>query len=74
MDVKAPGNFIYVVGNTYTELGGSHYFGIHGFIGNNAPNVVRPDEGKLTMERLSTAISIAASSVRVMTALKVGSA
>lgn len=56
MDVKAPGNSIYVVGNTYTELGGSHYFGIHGFIGNNAP-IVRPDEGKLTMERLSTAIS-----------------
>ena len=56
MDVKTPGNFIYVVGNTYAELGGSHYFGIHGFIGNNAP-VVRPDEGKLTMQRLSTAIN-----------------
>ena len=56
MDVKAPGSFIYVVGNTYTELGGSHYFGIHGFIGNNAP-IVRPDEGKLTMQRLSTAIN-----------------
>ena len=53
---KAPGNYIYVVGNTYPELGGSHYFGIHGFIGNNAP-IVRPDEGKLTMEKLSTAIS-----------------
>jgi len=56
MDVKAPGNYIYVVGNTYAELGGSHYFGIHGFIGNNAP-IVRPKEGKLTMERLSTAIN-----------------
>ena len=56
MDVKAPGNFIYVVGNTYAELGGSHYFGIHGYIGNSAP-IVRPDEGKLTMERLSTAIN-----------------
>lgn len=56
MDVKAPGNYIYVVGNTYPELGGSHYFGIHGFIGNSAP-IVRPDEGKPTMEKLSTAIS-----------------
>ena len=56
MDVKAPGNLIYVVGNTYAELGGSHYFGIHGYIGNSAP-VVRPDEGKQTMERLSGAIS-----------------
>ena len=55
MDVKTPGNAIYVVGNTYAELGGSHYYGIQGFIGNNAP-VVRPHEGKLTMERLSTAI------------------
>ena len=56
MDVKAPGNYIYVVGNTYAELGGSHYFGIHGFIGNNAP-IVRPDEGKPTMDKLSSAIS-----------------
>ncbi|MCE2399727.1 phosphoribosylformylglycinamidine synthase subunit PurL [Candidatus Poribacteria bacterium] len=55
MDVKSPGNFIYVVGNTYAELGGSHYFGIHDFIGNTAP-VVRPDEGKLTMNTLSAAI------------------
>ena len=56
MDAKTPGNFIYVVGNTYAELGGSHYFGIHGFIGNNAP-IVRTSEGKLTMERLSAAIN-----------------
>lgn len=56
MDVKTPGNYIYIVGNTYAELGGSHYFGIHGFIGNRAP-IVRPDEGKLTMEKLSTAIN-----------------
>jgi phosphoribosylformylglycinamidine synthase len=56
MDVKTPGNFIYVVGNTYAELGGSHYFNIHGFVGNTAP-VIRPSEGKLTMERLSTAIN-----------------
>ncbi len=56
MDVKAPGNFIYIVGNTYPELGGSHYFDIHGVIGNSVP-IVRTDEGKLTMETLSTAIS-----------------
>ncbi len=56
MDVKAPGNLIYVVGDTYAELGGSHYFGIHGFIGNNAP-VVRPDAAKRTMDRLSSAIN-----------------
>jgi len=55
MDAKAPDNYIYVVGNTYPELGGSHYFGIQGFIGNSAP-IVRPSEGQLTMETLSTAI------------------
>ena len=56
MDVKSPRNLIYVVGNTYAELGGSHYFGIHDFIGNTAP-IVRPSEGKLTMETLSAAIN-----------------
>ena len=55
MDVKKPGNLIYVVGNTFAELGGSHYFSIHGYIGNNAPTV-RTDEGRLTMQRLSSAI------------------
>ena len=55
MDIKKPGNLIYVVGNTYAELGGTHYFSIHDVIGNTAP-IVRPDEGKLTMETLSSAI------------------
>jgi len=55
MDVKSPGNLIYVIGNTYAELGGSHYFGIHSHIGNTAPQV-RPNDGKLTMNSLSFAI------------------
>ena len=55
MDAKSPGNRIYVIGNTYAELGGSHYYAIHGFIGNSAPKV-RPAEGKQTMEALSLAI------------------
>lgn len=56
MDVKSPGNHIYVVGNTYSELGGSHYFDIHDYIGNIAP-IVRTNEGKMTMETLSSAIN-----------------
>ncbi len=56
MDVKSPDNFIYVIGNTYLEMGGSHYFAIHGYIGNTAP-IVRTNEGKLTMETLSSAIN-----------------
>ena len=55
MDAKSPGNRIYVIGNTYAELGGSHYYAIHGFIGNRAPKV-RPAEGKRTMEALSLAV------------------
>jgi len=55
MDVKSPGNRIYVVGKTYAELGGSHYYAIHGFVGNSVPKV-RPAEGKRTMEALSLAI------------------
>ena len=55
MDAKSPGNRIYVIGKTYPELGGSHYYAIHGFIGNSAPQV-RPTEGKRTMEALSLAI------------------
>ena len=55
MDVKSPGNRIYVVGRTYAELGGSHYYAIHGFIGNSVPKV-RPSEGKRTMGALSLAI------------------
>ena len=56
MDVKSPGNLIYVVGNTYLEMGGSHYYAIHDYIGNIAPKV-RTDEGKLTMETLGAAIN-----------------
>ena len=55
MDVKSPGNRIYVIGKTYAELGGSHYYAIHDFIGNSAPKV-RPAEGKRTMEALSRTI------------------
>jgi phosphoribosylformylglycinamidine synthase len=56
MDLKSPGNLIYAVGKTYAELGGSHYYAIHGFIGNRVP-VVRPDEGRQTMNALSYAIN-----------------
>ena len=56
MDVKSPGNLLYVVGKTYPELGGSHYYAIHGYIGNDAP-IVRTDEGKRTMTTLSHAIN-----------------
>ena len=56
MDLKSPGDLIYVVGKTYNELGGSHYYYIRGYIGNNVP-MVNPIEGKNLMNKLSKAIS-----------------
>ncbi len=56
MDAKSPGDTVYVVGKTYDEMGGSHYYHVRGFIGNSVP-IVRPDEGKKAMEKLSEAIS-----------------
>ena len=45
MDAKSPGDLVYLVGETYPELGGSHYYALHSFIGNDVPKV-RPNEGK----------------------------
>ncbi len=39
MYAKEPGDLLYVVGQTYNELGGSHYFDLYGSIGNNVPKV-----------------------------------
>lgn len=39
LDVKFPGDLIYVVGETGDELGASEYFEELGFIGNNVPKV-----------------------------------
>ena len=39
MYAKEAGNLIYVVGETFSELGGSHYYDLSGAIGNNVPKV-----------------------------------
>ena len=39
MDVKEAGNSVYIIGETKDELGGSHYYMIHGFKGNDVPSV-----------------------------------
>jgi phosphoribosylformylglycinamidine synthase len=56
MDCKQAGNLIYIVGNTYNELGGSHYYAVNGFTGNNVPQV-RPEIGKKLMDTLSSAMN-----------------
>ncbi|OHB68447.1 MAG: phosphoribosylformylglycinamidine synthase II [Planctomycetes bacterium RBG_16_41_13] len=54
MDAKEPGNLIYLVGVTRNELGGSHYYHIHGHKGKNVP-VVNAFSGKKIMHTLSIA-------------------
>jgi phosphoribosylformylglycinamidine (FGAM) synthase-like enzyme len=54
MDCKQSGDAIYIVGATYNELGGSHYLGIHDFIGNSVPKV-DPARSKTLMNALSAA-------------------
>ena len=39
MDAKAAGNAVFAVGLTKDELGGSHYYDIHGEVGRNVPEV-----------------------------------
>ena len=54
MDCKQLDDLIYVVGLTWNELGGSHYYSIHGYTGNNVPKV-DPAKGKRLMDALSAA-------------------
>lgn len=39
MDFKKAGNIVYIVGDTLDELGGSQYYYLRGFTGNNVPKV-----------------------------------
>jgi phosphoribosylformylglycinamidine synthase II len=39
MDLKAPGNLLYLLGDTYPELGGSEYYKLKGFLGNSVPKL-----------------------------------
>lgn len=54
VDVKEPGNPLYLLGETYPELGGSEYYKLGGFLGKSVPRV-RP-EAKRMMEAVTTAM------------------
>ncbi len=54
MDFKRADDLVYIVGTTQNELGGSEYFGDHGFIGNSVPKV-NPQRAKELMNSLSVA-------------------
>ncbi len=55
MDLKTPGNLLYVVGDTYAELAGSEYCAWLQGSGRKVPEV-RIDKARATMEALSSAI------------------
>jgi phosphoribosylformylglycinamidine synthase len=39
VDLKKPGNLLYIVGKTFKELGGSEYYKLKGFLGKSVPAV-----------------------------------
>jgi phosphoribosylformylglycinamidine synthase len=55
MDVKQPGDLVFVLGETRAELGASEYYALHGAIGNRIPQVDAPRAHAL-YEALSEAI------------------
>jgi phosphoribosylformylglycinamidine synthase II len=55
MDAKKAGDLLYIVGLTYNELGGSHYYALQGAMGNRLPQV-NPKRGKKLMDALSAAM------------------
>jgi phosphoribosylformylglycinamidine synthase len=42
MDVKQPGDLVFILGETRAELGASEYYALHGAIGNRVPQVDAP--------------------------------
>ena len=56
MDAKDPGNLLFIVGETKNELGGSHYYKIHGHLGANAPTLDLEKAPKIA-EKISTTIA-----------------
>ncbi|MGQ4808020.1 Phosphoribosylformylglycinamidine synthase subunit PurL [Candidatus Entotheonellaceae bacterium PAL068K] len=55
MDVKQPGDLIFILGDTRAELGASEYYALHGFVGNRVPQVDTQRARRL-YEALSRAI------------------
>ncbi|NIA12445.1 MAG: phosphoribosylformylglycinamidine synthase [Nitrospiraceae bacterium] len=55
MDVKRPGDVVYVVGETKDEMGGSEYLALKGQLGVNVPQV-DPKAARALYEKLSDAI------------------
>jgi phosphoribosylformylglycinamidine synthase len=55
MDVKQPGDLVFILGETRAELGASEYYALHGAIGNRVPHV-DARRARVLYEALSQAI------------------
>lgn len=55
LDLKTPGNLLYVVGKTYPELGGSEYYKLKDFLGKSVPKV-RVNQAKRTFRAITRAV------------------
>jgi phosphoribosylformylglycinamidine synthase len=55
MDLKAAGNLLYIVGDTFNELGGSEYYKLKGYLGVSVPKV-RGAKAKRTFKAVTLAI------------------
>jgi len=57
MDLKEPGNLLYIVGETFNELGGSEYYKLKGFLGASVPKV-KGAKAKRTFKAITKAIDL----------------
>jgi len=55
LDLKDPGDLIYLIGSTYAELGGSHYYALRNLTGNRVPRV-NPELGPKIVKKVSRCI------------------
>jgi phosphoribosylformylglycinamidine synthase len=56
LDAKHPGDLVYILGETYHELGGSEWYAMHGFVGNQVPKV-NAEKAKALYNALSRAMN-----------------
>jgi len=57
MDLKAPGNLLYIIGETFNELGGSEYYKLKGYLGASVPKV-KGAKAKRTFKVVTKAIDL----------------
>ena len=55
VDLKAPGNLLYIIGDTFNELGGSEYYKLKGYLGASVPKV-KGAKAKRTFRAVTKAI------------------